>query len=426
MENLTDRHRALQHPDNRAVHEILQTKRRTLGVPVLCAGVLFQHWSNGVIKRKITFEHKDGFVHPQALTPPPESPAFLSERWNPLNSYTVFDEALFANMPADAKQTTTTALQYCSAHNLAIAVDTTVAAHEYLHFRKNRNPVKELVRTNQYFRNLALFFVHLFSNTRRLISERTAYRQYYKTLDNLKQTKRLVLDLEFGGLGDCLILTSLPRLLFEQHGIEFYLSERSRSVFRHPDIAALCFEMNPYFKGFRPDNEALRPQGFVRDLGLYTFFTDRGGLSASLKLERQFSVRGEGLPEIFYTPKKISGYEKVLVCDKHWYSGEKFGLYNNESLIQAECDAWQKRGPDFTIEYITPGNQDIFTYVDKIYSAAHFVCYLSGGNALAAALRKDATVVAPENLEGAALSQFLFFESSITYLRSKSISAYYR
>lgn len=399
----------------------LESERIRIGADILFTGRLLQYWSDGTIKRLVTFEQKDGKLHPDATTPPKEAGPFLTMRWNPFNGLYVADPSILASFSTAGISDPESLLRYAIDRGYSMDISNNLSASE--HLKKERLSLRELVRTNRTIRNAALAVRIVLTNIGRLVTDYPAYRRQQREIAKALHSKELVLDIEFGGLGDCLSLTSLPRLLKEQHGVDFYLSERSKAVFRHQDIARLCFELNPYFKGYRDEGE-IRIRKFVHTYSPRLFFTDRTDQTLVAELEREFSLKGQGLPEIYYEPRPIPGYETTLLCDLNWFSGEKWGLYNDPALVQEEIERWVSINPDHTVEYVMPGQQDIFTYADKVQACGKFLCYFSGGNMLAVALKKPATVIVPENIEGQSLSLFFFGRSAIEYKRRKSITGY--
>ena len=64
----------------------------------------------------------------------------------------------------------------------------------------------------------------------------------YKTILNLDV---------WGGLGDNLQLSTIPRRFFEKFGYKgVYISNKDRQKFRNEGIKKLVWEMNPYIAGF--------------------------------------------------------------------------------------------------------------------------------------------------------------------------------
>jgi hypothetical protein len=405
------------------VIEQLGATLTTTGADIAIAGKLVQRWRSGDIRRYITFEQRAGALAPEATAPPVELGPFLKMRWNPFHSLFVASptaQTLLGPHAGNPDQL----LKAAVSHNLKVIIVPEVVAEEPLRINWRRLSLTELIHKVEWFRSLALAVFLVASNVRQLLTEGRRYRAYREAIANIIKQKEIILEFDIGGLGDSLCYTTLPRLLKETHGVDFYLSHNMKEVFRHPDIARLCFESNPFFKGYK-DGPVFKPQNFVRELSWYTFLTDRGGDTAVKTIGRQFGLPGTGSPELFYQPKKLPGYETTLLCDTNWHSGEKWGLWNDPVHLETELAEWQKRGPAYQIEYLTPTGQDIFAYLDKVYSSGHFVCYYSGGNALAAALGKTSVTIVPENLEGNALALFFFKDSAITYRRTKSLTSYY-
>lgn len=404
----------------RADIEALEQFRQESGADITCAGILIQHWSNRAVRKVLNFERDtEAHLHPDAPQPPPEPEAYARDRWNPFLGVCVVSSAYYEKLLPFA-QKPDSLLQTVVHEGIKTTLTDAVTAHQIPPWSWQTLTPRGLLRHSQPLRDVLLALVTAVSNVRRYLRERSAHQAHYETIREIKKHKVVVFDLEFGGLGDCLSYSTLPRRLKEQLGIDFYLSARSREIIRHPDFARVVFEMNPYFKGYR-DGPSFFPRVFLRDASWFTILTGRGGRTAVAEIERQFGLVGDGNPEIAYLPKKIPGYETVLLCDRNWHSGKKLGLYNDPSLLHTVIAEWVARGPAYRVEYIEPSSQDLTTYIDKIYSCGRLVCFLSGGNSLAAALKKPATVILPENIEGGGVTQFLFLAAPTTYLRRRPI-----
>jgi hypothetical protein len=398
----------------------LETERKRVGADIVCAGTLIQHWSNGAVRKVLNFESgPSGSIHPEATSPPIEPEAYARERWNPFWGLAVVRPELEGILQPLA--TDPTALlawvrdQRYNAHVLH-----SCSVHSFPVWSWRTCTPRGLVRHSQMFRNCILHIRTALKNLYNYWNEGSLYRAHYEAISDIKRRKILILDLEFGGLGDCLSYSTLPRQLKEKFDIDFYLSERSRTVIRNPDFARIVFEMNPYFKGYHT-GPSFFPRVFLRDASWFTILTGRGGRNAVAEIERQFGLTGTGNPELPVKLEKIHGYEKVLLCDQNWHTGKKLGLYNDPTLLENVLAEWRARGEDYRIEYANPNSQDLFTYIQTLYSCGQFVCFLSGGNSLAAALGTAATVVLPENVEGGAITQFLFLHSPIRYLRRRPL-----
>ena len=69
------------------------------------------------------------------------------------------------------------------------------------------------------------------------------------------------------------------------------------------------------------------------------------------------------------------------------------------------------------IKYVDPKEQDLFQYIDMIYSCKRFVTVLSGGAALAISLDKPFTAILPYNIFGGSVDNFVFKKSKGTYTK---------
>jgi len=243
-----------------------------------------------------------------------------------------------------------------------------------------------------------------------------ARKAYFERLDAALAKGRLVIRLTHGGLGDCLLFSSLPRLLREQRGIDMYISAESRSVPRSSAILEMCFDMNPHFKGYA-DEPGIALEGYDRD-GLL-FVPRRNGVEA---YERQMGLRGTGLPEISYRPRLIPELGDALYIDRNMIAGQRLGWKIDERFFaRLEADA---RKSGLRVVYADPQAQNLFEYADMIHSCRRFACMFSGSHALAVALRKQAFVVVPENFDGGGIAKFIYPGSEISYLRHRSLRRY--
>lgn len=254
-------------------------------------------------------------------------------------------------------------------------------------------------------------------NFRNLFNRHTEREEYYRNIELIKQNKEVVFDVRFGGLGDWLTFTTLPRLLSEQYGVAFYISKKSFERIRNKDIYKLCFEMNPYCKGLKEVEKPFEFEIFSADKSIFNFFTDEKGLSVTEQVEKQFGLIGDGVPEIFYRAKDVPGYEHTVLVDRNYISGKKLGWRYNDTSFDEEIAKIIGGSRDIRVEYVDPTKQDLFSYVDKIHSCKHFITVLSGGAALAACFNKPFTIILPENVYGGSVDNFVFKKSSGTYRR---------
>ena len=171
--------------------------------------------------------------------------------------------------------------------------------------------------------------------------------------------------------------------------------------------------MNPYFKGFTDTGPVFKFKLFESEKSWRSFLTGCGGASAIENIERQFSVNGFGIPEIYYEPKNLENLKHTVLVDKNYISGKKLGWHYNDASFDRESRKYSQG----EVTYTDPETQDLFTYADMIYSCAHFITVLSGGAALAACLKKPFTVILPHDAFGGSVDQFVFKKSSGYYTK---------
>ncbi len=297
---------------------------------------------------------------------------------------------------------------------------TTRVQHAYIPKNSARGVMLRLkakLKKNDAFRGIATYWYALFQRFRRRMTEHGSRTAYYAAIERCRRRKKIVVRLSFGGIGDCLVWSTLPRLLKETYDIDFYLSHDSLSVLRNPDTFRLCFGMNPYFKGIveKDDTEPVfELQGFEREKSLYAFITDREGESALEMLERQFDLPGRGRPELYYAPKMLHEWQHRILIDMNMISGKRFGWKFREGSFEREAGKHLSPGDD--IVYADMKAQDLFTYVDMIYSCKRFVATFSGGASIAACFDKPFSVIWPYNAINGSNYNFRYKRSAGEYV----------
>ena len=384
---------------------------------------LFQLWSNGAVSKHIYFEHTNG-IATTAKAPTVEASPFSKLRWNVCNGYMLMTKSIYDTIPASLHNDPIGLCTYLQNQNIPLIVIPNTVAYEKppLCFSDFFRP-SQLVKKIEWLRHHAVWAQGIFVNTKTFFTEGAKRRHYQETIARFHAEKKMIIGLD-GGLGDCLIYSTLPRLLSEKYGITVYLTEHSKTVIRNPEIRSVCFDDNPFFGGYVESDTGFRFHGFIRESNLIENLTGACSLSALENLEAQFGVSGSGLPEIFYKPTIMPELQKTLLIDANWHSGKKWGLYNDPSILEAIITQWRAKGSDYKVQYVETTAQNIYVYLDMLASAGQFVSYFSGGNALAAALNIPAIIIVPENLDGTALTMFMYHHAPITYVRRRSLARY--
>ncbi len=202
-------------------------------------------------------------------------------------------------------------------------------------------------------------------------------------------TEDLIIKINFGGLGDHLFHSHIPRIAKKVGRYKrVYLS--NASIFRQKEYRQLIWALNPYLDGFCDEDGFELPPFFpVADSNLL----DQIMLAYGIDDGKRFHE-----PEIYYKPNKIyelSGYRVfdpnyisnigyVSVKKIYKYIEDKGGL---DSIMQPRDKSVTVLN---TVPVINAGS--IYEYCDIISSCNEFYCMTSGGASLAAALGKHAVV----------------------------------
>jgi ADP-heptose:LPS heptosyltransferase len=197
-------------------------------------------------------------------------------------------------------------------------------------------------------------------------------------LKNLKQ--ELVLNVQFGGLGDNLFLSPVPRLYKEKYpNGKFYISNNSK--FRSSQIKEIIWEMNPYIDGFISDNGLIPKYGNGKaKMNILT------QLAYSLEIDIDYNLE----PEIYYKPTVITSFINKTFVDLNYTSFVgSFSKKKIINLLKDEKNIVLVNPPDWALNIGDSINSGTLkNYIDLIHSSKKFICFTSGGATLAAAINK--------------------------------------
>ena len=143
---------------------------------------------------------------------------------------------------------------------------------------------------------------------------------------------KIVISQPWGGLGDNLQYSTLPKL-YSELGCDVYISRTN--AYRNPEIYDLVWKLNPYVKGETdepPNAGACRPLQFITDQFITNIERSHGLLHGT-----------DIYPSIYYTPTKIPSLENTLIYDITSISSAYSDEYINRSFTQIfdkypECD----------------------------------------------------------------------------------------
>ena len=197
----------------------------------------------------------------------------------------------------------------------------------------------------------------------------------------------IILKIEFGGIGDHLFHTPLPRLL-KQLGLadRVFLSESS--AIRNKVSLDFVWGTNPFLDGFSSLPPTILSPVKTNSTALMDIIAAHHGIP---------NQGNELVPEIYKTIDISTKFTKNSYIDLNYTSFVGaltifdmigiFGLHPDHIIVN----------PSPMIRMLLPLRKFIFTnslveYVTLINSCKDFVCLTSGGASLASALNKHATV----------------------------------
>lgn len=226
--------------------------------------------------------------------------------------------------------------------------------------------------------------------------------------------RTLIIEVEYGGLGDTLFYSHLPRLAKESGRYDaVYLS--NVSPFRKKRHKEIIWGANPYLDGYCSwFGETYRTM-MQKNKNLHI---DAVSEKANILDEIMLAYRlddGKRLhnPELYYSPKKISELEGKVVFDPNFVTP----LYDT-SIVYNELRTYflenhinidlQFKPTDASGEIVDPSQYIIDSSFEEfcniIYSCKELYCFASGTAVLAAAMGRKANVFYVESMD----PKFLF------------------
>lgn len=193
-----------------------------------------------------------------------------------------------------------------------------------------------------------------------------------------------VIKVKFGGLGDHLFYSHLPRIA-KQSGKFSRVLISDLSEYRNPDYRRLIWEANPYVDGFTREDA---PYPLFDNVPAGTNLMDQIMILRGLDDGKRFHE-----PELYFKPGKIDSLAGATVYDPNFVSN----VGNLEARHIERFFARNKITPDFMLQPRGKGfpvrrygtiieTKNLEHYCSVIVSARRFICLTSGGATLAAAL----------------------------------------
>ncbi len=212
----------------------------------------------------------------------------------------------------------------------------------------------------------------------------------------LKETSRkLVIQIMFGGLGDHLFFTPIPRLAKESGKYdEVYISNQSE--FRHPDYKRLIWDCNPYIDGYTDEKGLFK---YVDVIPIMEAHPELNILDAKLWAYNLYDNKPYHEPELYWKPKIRPDLADAIIYDPNYVSNvgkndaQRIEKYFAAHQIKVAYQMKVRGETNFPISTAlqvleTPTLED---YCSVIISCKAFYCLTSGGATLASALGKPCT-----------------------------------
>ena len=242
-------------------------------------------------------------------------------------------------------------------------------------------------------------------------------------------SKKTILNLDvWGGLGDNLQVSTIPRRFFEKFGYNgVYIS--NSTPWRNDEIKKLVWDNNPYIAGYT-DKKAIN----IADSGLIRY----DGIThwiANMEKIYGFDAPYGKVPEIYYSFNDNDTFNvknKIIVditssnenntMDK-LYHRQKMKTYFDRledqiTIVKFNNLKDNKTFTDYTkeiinkpVEYIEVNN--INDYCEIIRNCKKYICSFSGNHCLAASIRDNLTCFAPEAYYN---MKYFIFEGNFEYI----------
>lgn len=192
----------------------------------------------------------------------------------------------------------------------------------------------------------------------------------------------LIIEIKYGGLGDHLFLSHIPRIAKNFGYKKVYIS--NKSIFRNNEILELIWKSNPYVDGFTNDRSKVAKPLKVENGNLLDGWMLAFGIDDGLRYHE---------PEIYYKPIFKNEFKNVNLYDLNYIS--YVGSIDKSLIIidKYEKNIQLKNNSGMEINSIESiESYSLKNYCDIISSCKNFYCLSSGSATIAAALKVNSTV----------------------------------
>lgn len=217
--------------------------------------------------------------------------------------------------------------------------------------------------------------------------------------------KKIIISQSFGGLGDNLQFTTLPKL-FNDRGYEIYIS--SNNAVRNAEIFDLVWGMNPYVKGVINENELATDDFILVGANMQCRWpVAEKNYYFMHRIEIAHGHNPTNLyPIIYYSPNKINEFSSYTVIDITGESQafelkfQELRRHINNYISDNNINPYDVRVVHFKrinksenikyfSEYSTIEINNIQEYCDVLYSCKYYLTSNSGAHNLASAVKQN-------------------------------------
>lgn len=222
-----------------------------------------------------------------------------------------------------------------------------------------------------------------------------------KYQEELEGHMPFIVRFEYGGLGDHLVWSGIPKLVYEKYGVKMGISKSSK--FRNGGIYDFVWKDNPYV--YLSDEK-----------GKVYACTNYGAETYNEIYQKLFGVEGE-LFDLYYTPKERPEVKNKTVCDLTFVSAGTQGYTKKEfwdALVayltpQKDTLVLICREENGLIAYVKEHLGLAVIYYRSVEELADLLCSAkerillgSGARCLAAAYKKPSTIINTETMNSIA------------------------
>jgi hypothetical protein len=207
-----------------------------------------------------------------------------------------------------------------------------------------------------------------------------------------------ILYVDFGGLGDHLAWSTIPKICHE-NGYDFYLS--SKSKFRSKEILDLVWNSNPFFKGIIDDEPNCGHDNYTNLENFNYQLSIHRNMEIKMGFEHTTTTDNSKYGTIHYHPKNLENFNDHILIDLNSVSTNDYNIeiiktnllqYFDQKII---CILPTYSTPFIDIEFFKNFNVDfvltknIYHYCDLIFSSKKFICLWSGGSVLSPIIKNQ-------------------------------------